>query len=203
MHLSRLQQNSLIYVLLAALTFVVFWPVIHYDFVSFDDPYYIQGNPWVLSGLSVKNILWAFQTGFFANWHPITWLSHMLDIELFGPNPGRHHLIKLLYHVANTLLLFWILQRITGARWLSGIVAALFAVHPLHVESVAWIAERKDVLSTFFGLLCLGAYTRFVELSALPTRTENGKLMTPRAEPRRANRYYLASLAVFALGLMS
>src|SRR5437660_3450727 len=124
---SLLQQKILIGVLLATLTFAVFWPVLHYDFVSFDDPYYIQGNPWVLSGLSLRNFVWAFQTAFFANWHPITWLSHMLDIELFGLNPGGHHLVNLLYHVANTLLLFWILQRITRARWLSGIVAALFS----------------------------------------------------------------------------
>jgi Tfp pilus assembly protein PilF len=203
MHLSRLQQNSLIYVLLAALTFVVFCPVIHYDFVSFDDPYYIQGNPRVLGGLSIPNILWAFQTGFFANWHPITWLSHMLDVELFGLNPGWHHLVSLLYHVANTLLLFWIFERITGARLPSGIVAALFAVHPLHVESVAWISERKDVLSTFFGLLCLAAYIRFVELSGVPILIESGKPMSPRTEMSRASRYYLASLVFLALGLMS
>jgi tetratricopeptide (TPR) repeat protein len=186
--LSHLQQKILICVLLGAITFAVFWPVVHYDFVSFDDPYYIQGNPRVLSGLTISNILWAFKTGFFANWHPITWLSHMLDIELFGMNPGWHHLVSLLYHVANTLLLFWIFERITGARWRSCVVAALFAVHPLHVESVAWIAERKDVLSTFFGLLCIGAYIRFVEL---------------HTEARRANRYYLASLFFLALGLMS
>jgi tetratricopeptide (TPR) repeat protein len=186
--LSRLQQKILICVVLATVTFAVFWPVTHYDFVSFDDPYYIQGNPRVLSGLSLQNILWAFQTGFFANWHPITWLSHMLDIELFGLNPGLHHLVSLLLHVANTLLLFWVLERITGARWTSAVVAALFAVHPLHVESVAWIAERKDVLSTFFGLLCIGSYIRFVEL---------------HRQTSRANHYYLASLAFLALGLMS
>ncbi len=116
----------------------------------------------VLGGLTLKGIAWAFTTFHAANWHPLTWLSHMIDGQLFGLNAGGHLIANALIHVANTLLLFFFLKRATGARWRSALVAALFALHPLHVESVAWVAERKDTLSTFFGLLCLLAYARYV-----------------------------------------
>src|SRR2546425_6224 len=131
----------------------------------------------------------------------------MLDVQILLMNAGWHHSMNLLLHAANAILLLLVLSEMTGALAKSAIVAALFAIHPLHVESVAWIAERKDVLSTFFGLLCLGAYIRFVELSGKTTRAESGKPQvserSPRTEVPRANRYYFVSLVFFALGLMS
>ena len=144
-------------------TLLVFWQIKNHDFVNYDDNRYITENRHVQGGLTVEGIIWAFTTTYATNWHPLTWLSHMLDISLFGLNPGYHHLMNLLFHIANTLLLFFILRRMTGEVWKSGFVAALFALHPLHVDSVAWIAERKDVLSTFFFMLTLLAYVFYVE----------------------------------------
>jgi len=149
--------------LLAALTVAVYWPVRQHDFVCYDESTMILQNPWVLGGFTLRGLAWALTTSWFEYWHPVTWLSHMLDCELFGLNPGWHHLVSLGFHVANTLLLFAVLQRMTGALWRSAMVAALFAIHPLHVESVAWIAERKDVLSAFFFFLTLAAYVRYAE----------------------------------------
>ena len=148
---------------LAVTTLAVYAQVIGHQFIYFDDDLYIWSNPMVTGGLTLKGMAWAFTTFHAANWHPLTWLSHMVDAQLFGPNAGGHLFVNALIHVANTLLLFLFLKRVTGARWRSAIVAALFALHPLHVESVAWAAERKDTLSTFFGLLCLLAYARYVE----------------------------------------
>src|SRR6266446_5661038 len=153
----------LICVLLSAATLATFWPVVQNEFTNYDDPFYVWNNQHVLSGLTLENIVWAFRTGSVSNWHPLTWLSPILDVELFGWRPWGHHLTSLLFHLANTLLLFGVLKTMTGAVWRSALVAALFALHPLHVESVAWVAERKDVLSTFFGLLSLWAYARYVE----------------------------------------
>ena len=158
----------LICVLLGGLTLGVFWPVVHCEFTNFDDPYYVTANPNVLGGLTLENIGWAFRTGYYANWHPLTWLSHMADIELFGGHAGGHHLTSLLFHTANTLLLFWVLNLMTGALGRSAMVAALFAVHPLHVESVAWISERKDVLSTCFFMLTIWAYYKYVQFPLTP-----------------------------------
>jgi tetratricopeptide (TPR) repeat protein len=152
----------LLVALLSMFTLAAFWPVFHNDFIRFDDNAYVLDNPRVLTGLTWANVHWAFRTGYQANWHPLTWLSHMLDVQLFGLRPGWHHFTNLLLHLANTLLLFGLLRRLTGAEWRSFFVAALFAVHPLHVESVAWVAERKDVLSTFFFMLALLAYARYV-----------------------------------------
>ena len=162
---------------------VAYAPVWHYGFVNYDDPGYISDNPHVAAGLTAQDVWWAFTTGFFANWHPLTWLSHMLDVELFGMNPGPHHFTSVLLHIANTLLLFWLLHRITGALGRSAFVAGLFAVHPLHVESVAWLSERKDVLSTLFGLLTIWAYVEYVR--------------------RHGLRRYLVVLLLFALSLMA
>lgn len=148
---------------LAAVTLAVYSQVITHQFINFDDDAYIWNNPMVTDGLSAKGIAWAFTTFHSANWHPLTWLSHMLDSQLFGLNAGGHLAVSALIHTANTLLLFLFLNRATKSRWPSAIVAALFALHPLHVESIAWAAERKDTLSTFFGLLCLLAYARYVE----------------------------------------
>ena len=143
---------------LVAIVVAVYAGVWSYGFVNFDDPRYVIENPHVASGLSWANVGWAFTTGYAANWHPITWLSHMLDVTLAGPTPGLAHVTNLVLHAANTVLLFTFLRRATGAMGPSAVVAALFASHPLHVESVAWISERKDVLSTFFGLIAMLAY---------------------------------------------
>ena len=151
-------------VLLFAVTLAVFWPVMKCDFVNYDDPDYFTANPHVLSGLKTDNIVWAFTTGHTGNWHPLTWLSLMLDVEMFGPsNPVGPHLTNLLFHVFDVVLLFLFLQKLTGADFASAFVAALFAWHPLHVESVAWVSERKDVLSTLFGLLAFLNYLRYAK----------------------------------------
>lgn len=132
-------------------------------FVNWDDDEYIVANPPVAAGLTAAGIGWAFTTSYAANWHPLTWISHMLDVQLFGMDAGAHHLVNVGLHALNTLLLFLWLRGLTGALWRPAIVAAIFAVHPLHVESVAWISERKDVLSTCFGLLTLWAYTSYAK----------------------------------------
>jgi tetratricopeptide (TPR) repeat protein len=162
---------------------LVYWQVRNFDFVNYDDNHYVYENPHVSGGLSRDSVVWAFTAGHASNWHPLTWLSHMLDRQLFGPNPGWMHLVNVLFHIANTLLLFTVLKRMTGAIWPSAFVAAAFALHPMHVESVAWIAERKDVLSTFFMLLTLAVYVSYAK--------RGGK-----------GRYFLAIL-LFALGLMA
>jgi protein O-mannosyl-transferase len=150
-------------IVLAVATIAVYAQVVGHQFISLDDDTYIRENPVVARGLSFSGVAWAFTTFHAANWHPLTWLSHMLDCQLFGLNAGGHLLVNALIHIANTLLLFWFLRRVTGAIWCSAMVAALFALHPMHVESVAWASERKDTLSAFFGLLSLLAYARYVE----------------------------------------
>ena len=143
---------------LAAVTLALYWPVTRCEFIHFDDPQYVTENTAVAQGLHWQGVAWAFRANEQANWHPLTWLSHMLDVQLFGLRAPAHHLVNVGFHVANALFLFLVLLRLTGTIWRCLFVAALFALHPLHVESVAWIAERKDVLSTFFGLLSLWAY---------------------------------------------
>jgi tetratricopeptide (TPR) repeat protein len=152
-------------VILALATIAAFEPLRHNGFVSFDDNIYITENPQVQRGLTFESVIWAFATphGDTGFWHPLTSLSHLLDYELFALNPLGHHLTSLLFHIANTLLLFWVLKRMTGAVWRSAFVAAAFALHPLHVEPVAWISERKDVLSGFFWMLTIAAYIRYAE----------------------------------------
>jgi len=172
-----------IYFALVLSTLLVFWQVRNFDFVNYDDNVYVSENPHVLNGLTQDGIIWAFTTCYFGYWHPLTWLSLMLDCQLFGPSPGWMHLVNLFLHLANTLLLFAILRKITGSLWPSAFVAAAFALHPMHVESVAWIAERKDVLSTLFLLLTLAAYAGYVS--------------------RPSVFRYIAALATFALGLMA
>jgi tetratricopeptide (TPR) repeat protein len=148
-------------VALALATVALYARVAHHAFLFYDDVLYVTQNPVVRAGLTVDGVAWAFRTLHAWNWHPLTWLSHMLDVELFGLAPGAHHLVNVALHAANAAILLVVLARMTGAPWRSALVAALFAVHPLHVESVAWVAERKDVLSTLFGLLALGAYARY------------------------------------------
>jgi len=153
---------------LLVVTAAAYWQSPSSDFINYDDPAYVTENDPVQAGLTADSITWAFTTVHVGNWHPVTWLSHMLDCQIFGLNPAGHHFTSLFFHIANTLLLFLLLLRMTGALWQSAFVAALFALHPLHVESVAWIAERKDVLSTFFLLLTIGAYVRHVEKPGMP-----------------------------------
>jgi protein O-mannosyl-transferase len=164
------QQNKLMRVLiclaLAILTIIAFWSLKDCGFIDLDDPIYVHANAHVKSGLNANSVRQAFSSELVekcSNWHPITWLSLMLDYEIFGLNPSGYHLINLLLHVMNAMLLFLILHRMTKKLWASAFVAALFAIHPLHVESVAWIAERKDVLSTFFWMLTMGAYSYYVK----------------------------------------
>jgi tetratricopeptide (TPR) repeat protein len=172
-----------IYTGLFALIFAVYGQVARFDFVNYDDPDYVTLNPHVTAPLTFESLSWAMTTGYAANWHPVTWLSHMLDFQLFGLNGGFHHLTSVLLHVTSTMLLFAALWRMTAAFWPAALVAGLFALHPLRVESVVWIAERKDTLSTFFWMLTMLAYARYVE--------------RPNA-PR-----YLFVFSAFTLGLMS
>ena len=174
---------ALIGLSLIAVTLAVFGQVGSHSFLSFDDNIYITENRYVQSGLTLAGVTWAFTNAHAALWIPLTWLSHMLDCQLYGLNPMGHHLTSLVFHIASALLLFFVFERMTGALWRSAFVAVLFALHPLHVESVAWAAERKDVLSTFFWMLTMWAYVRYVERP-------------------RLNRYLLALLS-FASGLLS
>jgi len=147
---------------LALATIATYAPVWRFDFVAIDDPQYVYANPNLASGLTTASIVWAFRAVHEANWHPLTWLSHALDIQLFGLAAGWHHVTNLVLHVTNTLLLFGLMRMLTRSVWKSALVAAVFAVHPLHVESVAWVAERKDVLCAFFFMLTAAAYVRYV-----------------------------------------
>jgi len=152
---------------LAVMTFGIYAQVIGHQFITLDDPTYIQENSMVNRGVTRAGLAWAFTTFHAANWHPLTWIAHMIDSQLFGMNAGGHLLVNALIHVANTLLVFWFLLRTTHTRWPSALVAALFALHPLHVESVAWASERKNTLSAFFGLLSLIAYMRYAKAPSI------------------------------------
>jgi tetratricopeptide (TPR) repeat protein len=180
-------QNLLykIYVILFLVisTLALYWQVTNHAFIKFDDQIYLIENPYIRNGFSFSSVKWAFTSIYAANWHPLTWLSHMLDVQLFGMKPAGHHLVNLLLHTSNAVLLFLLLCRSTGALWRSAVVAVLFAIHPLHVESVAWAAERKDVLSTLFWILTLYFYTRYSERPNL--------------------KRYIATLCFFILGLLS
>jgi Flp pilus assembly protein TadD len=156
-----MRRDIAIIVFLVLATVGAYLPAARCQFVYFDDRGYVFENRDVLAGLAWPGPAWAFTTTWGSNWHPVTWLSHMLDCQLFGPSAGAHHLVSVALHAASAVLLFWLLRRMTASVWPSAMVAALFALHPLHVESVAWVSERKDVLSTFFGLLALLAYVRY------------------------------------------
>jgi tetratricopeptide (TPR) repeat protein len=202
-----------IYLVLLLITAAIFWPVNHYEFVNYDDNSYVTENPQIQQGLTPATIVWCFRAVVAGNWHPVTCLSLLIDHQLFGNNAGGYHLVNLLFHVANTLLLLYVLRRMTGEFWASAMTAALFAWHPLHVESVAWVSERKDVLSTFFGLLTLWAYWRYtqkrskVEPSSLrfavPGSRESSETVLQALDPRRWMLDYYLALLFFALGLMS
>jgi Tfp pilus assembly protein PilF len=160
-NLSPSQKKLIVCLLLFLATLAAFWQVKNHDFINLDDEQYVTQNPNVRAGLTFKGVAWSFTTAYADFWHPLTWLSHMLDWQLFGTWAGGHHLTSLILHAANAVLLFFALMALTGAFWQSAFVAALFSLHPLHVESVVWVAERKDVLSTFFFLLALAAYARY------------------------------------------
>jgi tetratricopeptide (TPR) repeat protein len=181
---------------LVLLTIIAFAPVLKNGFVNYDDPDYVTSNYHVQGGLNWPGAVWAFTTGHASNWHPITWLSHMTDWALFGAEPMGHHISSLVLHIANSLLLFFLLRRISSCTWRAAMVAALFAVHPVHVESVAWISERKDVLSTFFFLITLLMYSRYaVSRSSASAKTGDAA--------SRVYLFYALALLAFALGLMS
>jgi Flp pilus assembly protein TadD len=182
--------------LLALITLALYWPVQHYQFNNFDDAQYLTQNPRVQNGLTISAIGWAFTTGYAGNWHPLTWVSHLLDVQVFGFNAGGHHFTNLLFHMATTVLLFLLLHRWTGAIGRSAFVAALFAWHPMHVESVAWVAERKDVLGAFFWILTMLAYGKYAEA----VRPAN---LPKSSKPWATRRLYLLTLGLFALGLLS
>ena len=195
-----MRRESLICIALLVITLVGFWPVGRLGFIIYDDPYYVKENPIVQAGMTAEGVRWAFTAKEVGNWHPVTWLSHMLDCQLFGLKAGGPHWVNLGFHLANTLLLFIVLRQMTAAVWRSAFVAALFALHPTHVQSVAWISERKDVLSAFFFLLTLLAYTRYVTSDKWQvTRTDS----TPSPVTRHPSLYYALALLFFALGLMS
>lgn len=185
----RPQDRSVTICLLLTLAIVfAFWPVFHAGFINYDDNDYVFENPFIENGLTWKSVQWAFTSNHASNWHPLTWISHMLDVQLFGKGATGPHCVNLLLHTINSILLFLLLKRLTASHWKSLVVAALFALHPTHVESVAWVAERKDVLSTLLGMLTLLAYSRYAE----PAKTQraNSKL------------WYGCTLTLFALGLM-
>jgi tetratricopeptide (TPR) repeat protein len=161
--MARVNPDVWISFLLVVLTVAAFAPVLNSDFVNYDDPTYVSSNPHVKAGLTGTSLGWAWKTTTTGNWHPLTWMSLLLDAELYGINARGFHFTNLLLHAANTLLLFWALLRLTGARWPSALVAALFAVHPLRVEAVAWVSERKELLSALFGMLTLLAYSNYVK----------------------------------------
>jgi len=191
----RLSDSALsayIGLVLATVTLLVYWPVLFHQLVCFDDVHYLFDSGYVCKGLTWSGVVWALQTGYFSNWHPLTWLSYMLDAQIYGMSPGGFHLTNLLFHAANSVLLFLLLKSMTQRLWPSALVAALFAWHPLHVESVAWVSERKDVLSTFFFLLTLFSYFRYVK----------EREISPPV-PHHASRYYLLSLLLFMLALGS
>jgi protein O-mannosyl-transferase len=183
-HAMRTYQTKYIIIALLLLTTIaVYWPAVSHEFVNYDDPAYVTGNVYVRKGFTLENIRWAFTTTLMGNWNPVTWFSHMTDIHLYGLDPRGHHLTSIIIHGLNTILLFIFLNRITGALWRSALVALIFSLHPLRVESVAWVSERKDVLSTFFFMITLLAYAFYVE--------------------RPGIKRYLVIMVSFALGLMA
>jgi len=179
------RQTMWIAVALAAITLLVFWPATRAEFINYDDPDYVTENSHIQSGLNWDVVRWSFTSGYAGNWHPLTWLSHALDISFFGLQPAGHHTVNVVLHALNAMLVFLLFQRLTGATWRSALVAALFALHPLRVESVAWVSERKDVLCAFFGLLSLIAYARYAGAGS------------------RTKGWYITALLCFALGLLS
>jgi len=215
-----MRRNILICLLLTSVTLAVYWPVGHLGFMPFDDcgrDGYVVGNPNVEAGITLGGIEWAFTTTHASNWHPLTWFSHMLDCQLFGVKPSGHHWVNLGIHILNTLLLFLVLRKMTRMVWRSALVAALFAWHPLHIQSVAWVSERKDLLSGFFMMLTLWAWVKYAQGAV--NREPGGKTSnisasgetSPKPRLRRGGQHptsnaqwcYWSAVFFFALGLMS
>ncbi len=182
-NVSRIRPTILISMVLIVITLAIYWQVGNHEFIILDDCDYVTGNPHVTTGINSANIIWAFTSVDASNWHPVTWLSHMADVQMYSLNPRGHHLTNVGIHVVSTLLLFFLLLRLTGALWQSSFVAILFALHPFNVESVAWVAERKNVLSAFFWFLTLILYVNYVRKQKLTL--------------------YILTLFSFMLGLMS
>jgi tetratricopeptide (TPR) repeat protein len=221
--LADVRRAFVICLLLVLTTLAAYWPLRFCGFINFDDPLYVTNNPHVFHGLTFGGLRWAFTAMHSANWHPLTWLSHMLDCQIFGDNPPAHHLVNLFFHVAATLLLFWILKRMTQCELRSAFVAGFFALHPLHVESVAWVAERKDVLSGLFFMLTIWAYVAYAKREKSEDRNPKPEYLpvghNPKAEIRKdapvpkvrvsrfshlpSSIFYLLALLLFACGLMS
>jgi tetratricopeptide (TPR) repeat protein len=218
----RSRPKTLLAAGLSLVTLALYLPSLKNEFIAYDDQQYVTENRHVQQGLNGPAVVWAFKSSYATNWHPLTWLSHMLDCQIYGLHPAGHHLTNTLLHAANAVLLFLLLCRLTGAQWRSFAVAALFAWHPLHVESVAWIAERKDVLSGFFWMLTMLAYARYAESKVMPEQRSNRReealiasspmqqagidqsLLTSAAtKSRRPWLWYGLALLFFALGLMS
>ena len=176
--------TGIVCVLLVGIVWIVFGQTLRHEFVNYDDDHYVYENPRITNGLTLDGIQWAFTHVHADNWHPLTTISHMLDCQLYGLQPWGHHLTNVLLHAAAAILLFLALRQLTGARWPSAFVAAVFAIHPLRVESVAWVSERKDVLSGVFFMLILWAYARYVRSN----RPSSGR--------------YTMVVVLFALGLM-
>lgn len=215
----KTNRELIVFTVLTVLVLAIYWQTTGFGFINLDDNLYVYDNPAVLSGLNQASIKWAFSAFFSANWHPLTWLSHMLDVQLFGRNAGGHHAVNIVIHLINSVLAFVVFRKLTNCFWKSAIVAALFAVHPAHVESVAWVSERKDVLSTLFWLLTMWAYLRFAE-----SKIRNSKFEIQDNEDEKAvdksgekaaeqksgiwnlefgNKFYILTIALFALGLMA
>jgi len=189
-------------IFLAAIIWVVFGQTLGHEFVNYDDDLYVYENPAVTRGLTLQGIIWAFTHVHCSNWHPLTWVSHMLDCQFYGLSPGGHHLTNILFHTATAILLFLILRQMTGALWRSAFVAAVFAIHPLRVESVAWVAERKDVLSGLFFMLTIGAYVRYVQRRLKVEGRESRAQAVPALDSRLWTLDYYLVVLFFALGLM-
>ncbi len=185
---------------LALLTLLLYAPVRHHEFILYDDPEYITDNSMVQGGLSAAGLKWAFTDTHASLWLPVTWLSHMLDCELFGLDPGAHHLVNALLHALNAALLLWVLFRATSALWPSAFIAAVFAWHPLRIESVAWAAERKDLLCGLFWLLTLGSYLKYAQAASRPTASTAGARASANWAPWA---HFGLALLWFVLGLMS
>src|SRR5947207_642193 len=181
--MNRVRINITVSIFLVAICWIVFGQTVRHGFINYDDPNYVYQNPSITHGLNFKNVVWAFTHVHAQNWHPLTTLSHMLDCQIYGLNPSRHHVTNVILHTIAAMLLFLLLRQMTENLWSSAFVAAVFAIHPLRVESVAWIAERKDLLSGVFFMLTLAAYVRY-------TRA------------RSVGRYLTMSI-LFACGLMS
>jgi tetratricopeptide (TPR) repeat protein len=187
--MKRIDRSLLICLGLIAAVVAAYWRVGSFGFLNYDDIYIFSTNPYVRNGLAWDSIVWGATTCYYEYWHPLMWWSHMMDCQLFGMNAGAHHLVNLAFHVTNTVLVFAVFRRMTGKVWRSAVVAALFGLHPLHVESVAWLSERKDLLSSFFWLLSVWAYVRYVE--------------GVRAQSPKARVAFRMSLLFFVLGLLS